>query len=260
MEFQNLLIEYKGRIQYIIINRESKLNALNKDTLAELHTAFSEAFKNPAVGGIIITGSGTKAFVAGADISEFAGLDVKAGTELASLGQEKVFDLIANGNKPVIAAVNGFALGGGLELAMACHIRIAAEAAKMGLPEVTLGLIPGYGGTQRLTQLIGKGKALEMILTADMITAAEALQYGLVTHVLSAESLLPKAEEILNKILLRAPLALAAAIRSVNAGFNDGENGYETEVKEFGKCFGTRDFQEGVAAFLAKRKPEFKGE
>ncbi|WP_183562433.1 enoyl-CoA hydratase/isomerase family protein [Mucilaginibacter sp. SP1R1] len=260
MEFQNLTIENKERIQYIIINRESKLNALNKDTLAELHTAFTAAFNNPAVGGIIITGAGTKAFVAGADISEFAGLDVKEGRALALKGQINVFDLIANGKKPVIAAINGFALGGGLELAMACHIRVASETAKMGLPEVTLGLIPGYGGTQRLAQLIGKGKALEMILTADMITAVEAHQYGLVTHVFCPEDLLPKAEELLQKILLRAPLALAAAIHSVNAGFNDGTNGYETEIEEFGKCFGTRDFQEGVDAFLAKRKAEFKGE
>jgi len=254
MEFQNLLIEYKERIQYIIINRESKLNALNKDTLAELHTAFFEAFNNPDVGGIIITGAGTKAFVAGADISEFASFDV------AREGQTKVFDLIANGNKPVIAAINGFALGGGLELAMACHIRIASETAKMGLPEVTLGLIPGYGGTQRLAQLIGKGKALEMILTADMITAVEAQQFGLVTHVACPEDLLIAAEGVLQKILSRAPLALAAAIRAVNAGFTDGVNGYQAEIAEFGKCFGTSDFQEGVAAFLAKRKADFKGE
>jgi enoyl-CoA hydratase len=260
MEFQNLLIEYKERIQYIIINRESKLNALNKDTLAELHTAFSEAFNNQDVGGIIITGAGTRAFVAGADISEFAGLDVAGGTALAREGQTKVFDLIANGSKPVIAAINGFALGGGLELAMACHIRMASETAKMGLPEVTLGLIPGYGGTQRLAQLIGKGKALEMILTADMITAVEAQQFGLVTHVVCPEDLLIEAGDLLQKILLRAPLALAAAINAVNAGFTDGVNGYETEIEGFGKCFGTRDFQEGVAAFLTKRKADFKGE
>ncbi|WPU99249.1 enoyl-CoA hydratase-related protein [Mucilaginibacter sp. cycad4] len=260
MEFQNLLITNKGRIQQITINRESKLNALNKDTLAELHSAFSEAFRNPEIGGIIITGAGPKAFVAGADISEFAALDTNGGTQLSRAGHTEVFDLIANGSKPVIAAVNGFALGGGLELAMACHIRIASDNAKMGLPEVTLGLIPGYGGTQRLAQLVGKGKALEMILTADMITAADALQYGLVTHVTTAGELLIKAEEILNKILSRAPLALAAAIRSINAAYTDGVNGYETEIAEFGKCFGTKDFKEGVAAFMEKRKAEFKGE
>jgi enoyl-CoA hydratase len=260
MEFQNLLITNKGRIQYVTINRESKLNALNKDTLTELHSAFSEAFQNPEVGGIIITGAGPKAFVAGADISEFAALNADGGTQLSRRGHAEVFDLIANGSKPVIAAVNGFALGGGLELAMACHIRIASDNAKMGLPEVTLGLIPGYGGTQRLAQLVGKGKAQEMIMTADMITAAEALQYGLVTHVVIPEELSAKAEEILNKILTRAPLALAAAIRSINAAYTDGVNGYETEISEFGKSFGTKDFKEGVAAFLEKRKAEFKGE
>jgi len=260
MEFQNLLITNKGRVQLITINRESKLNALNKDTLAELHSAFTEAFQNPEVGGIIITGAGPKAFVAGADISEFAALNIEGGAQLSRTGHSAVFDLIANGSKPVIAAVNGFALGGGLELAMACHIRIASDNAKMGLPEVTLGLIPGYGGTQRLTQLVGKGKAMEMILTADMITAGDALQYGLVTHVVNPEELLTKAEEILNKILSRAPLALAAAIRSINAAYTDGVNGYETEIAEFGKCFGTKDFKEGVAAFMEKRKAEFKGE
>jgi len=260
MSFQNLLTEHKDRIQYIIINRESKLNALNKDTLAELHTALDEAFNNPDVGGIIITGAGQKAFVAGADISEFAGTSAEVGGEIARKGQALVFDRIENGNKPVIAAINGFALGGGLELAMACHIRIAADTAKMGLPEVTLGLMPGYGGTQRLTQLAGKGKALEMIMTADMVTAAEAYQYGLVNHVVSQQDLLPKAEEVLNKILLRAPLAIASAITAVNAGLKDGINGFEVEIEEFSKCFATKDLQEGISAFLQKRKPDFKGE
>jgi enoyl-CoA hydratase len=259
MSFQNLLIEHKDRIQYIIINRESKLNALNNAAIAELHTAFYEAFHNPGVGGIIVTGAGQKAFVAGADISEFAGANAAAGGEIARQGQTKVFDQIENGSKPVIAAINGFALGGGLELAMACHIRVAAETAKMGLPEVTLGLIPGYGGTQRLTQLAGKGKAMEMIMTADMITAAEALQCGLVNHVVSQDELLPKAEEILNKILLRAPLAVASAITAVNAATKAGVNGFETEIEEFSKCFATKDLEEGIAAFLEKRKPVFKG-
>ena len=260
MSFQNLLIEHKERIQYIIISRESKLNALNKATIAELHTAFHDAFHNPTVGGIILTGAGQKAFVAGADISEFSDISAHDGGEISRKGQKLVFDLIENGNKPVIAAISGFALGGGLELAMACHIRIAADTAKMGLPEVTLGLIPGYGGTQRLTQLIGKGKALEMIMTADMITAAEALQLGLVNHVVSQENLLPKAEEILNKILLRAPLAIASAITAVNAVAKDGVNGFEVEMEEFSKCFATKDLYEGIAAFLQKRKPGFKGE
>ncbi|MDN3579309.1 enoyl-CoA hydratase/isomerase family protein [Mucilaginibacter flavus] len=259
MEFENIIVTTQNRIQYITINRESKLNALNKFTICELHEAFVDAFNNPDVGGIILTGAGPKAFVAGADISEFADLSLEEGTALARENQKLVFDLIANGSKPVIAAINGFALGGGLELAMACHIRIASDNAKMGLPEVTLGLIPGYGGTQRLTQLVGKGKAMEMILTADMITAEDALQYGLVTHVTATEELLAKAEELMIKIISRAPLALAAAIRSVNAGLTDGVNGYETEIAEFGKCFGTDDFKEGVAAFLGKRKAEFKG-
>jgi enoyl-CoA hydratase len=259
MSFPNLLIEHKDRILYIIINRESKLNALNNATIAELHTAFYEAFHNPGVGGIIVIGAGQKAFVAGADISEFAGANAAAGGEIARQGQTKVFDQIENGSKPVIAAINGFALGGGLELAMACHIRVAAETAKMGLPEVTLGLIPGYGGTQRLTQLAGKGKAMEMIMTADMITAAEALQCGLVNHVVSQDELLPKAEEILNKILLRAPLAIASAITAVNAATKAGVNGFETEIEEFSKCFATKDLEEGIAAFLEKRKPVFKG-
>jgi enoyl-CoA hydratase len=260
MSFQNLLIEHKARIQYIIINRESKLNALNKETIAELHTAFYEAFHNPKVGGIIITGAGQKAFVAGADISEFSATDAEGGGEIARQGQLLVFDLIENGSKPVIAAVNGFALGGGLELAMACHIRIAADTAKLGLPEVSLGLIPGYGGTQRLTRLAGKGKALEMIMTADMITAAGAYQYGLVNHVVSQDDLLPKAEEILNKILSRAPLAIASAITAVNAAAKEGVYGFEVEIEEFSKCFGTKDLQEGISAFLQKRKPVFKGE
>lgn len=260
MEFENLIIEDKGRVRYITINRESKLNALNKITLAELHEAFTHALADKVIGGIIITGAGAKAFVAGADIAEFASLDAAGGTALSKEGHEKVFDLIANGNKPVIAAVNGFALGGGLELAMACHIRIASDNAKMGLPEVTLGLIPGYGGTQRLTNLVGKGKALEMIMTADMITAAEAYQYGLVNYVVTQDELLSKTEELMGKILSRAPLAIAAAIKAVNAASDPSINGYALEIAEFGKCFDTADMKEGVAAFMEKRKAGFKGE
>jgi len=259
MAYLNLLIELKDRIQYIIINRETKLNALNRETLSELHEAFTEAFKNPEVGGIIITGAGPKAFIAGADIAEFAGMNAETGKLLAQEGHGKVFDLIENGNKPVVAAVNGFALGGGLELAMACHIRVASANAKMGLPEVTLGLIPGYGGTQRLTRLVGKGKAMEMIMTADMIAAAEALQLGLVNHVTESDALIAKAEEILKKILLRGPLAVASAIAAVNAATNNSANGFETEINEFSKCFGTEDFKEGVDAFLNKRPAVFKG-
>jgi len=259
MPFQDLLINDKKRIRYIIINRESKLNALNMATLAELHAALSEAFNDVAVGGIIITGAGQKAFVAGADIVGFVNVDGIGGREMARHGQATVFDMIENGTKPVIAAINGFALGGGLELAMACHIRIAADSAKMGLPEVTLGLIPGYGDTQRLQQLVGKGKALEMIMTADMITADEAFQFGLVNHVVNQDSLLDKAEEIMMKILSRAPLAIASAIAAVNAS-RRGLEGFEREIDEFGKCFGTKDMKEGAAAFLEKRKPDFRGE
>jgi len=235
------------------------MNALNKATLADLHTAFKAAFKNQEIGGVIITGAGPKAFAAGADIAEFAGMDADGGRGIARNGQINVFDLIENGNKPVIAAINGFALGGGLELAMACHLRVASHNAKMGLPEVTLGLIPGYGGTQRLTAHVGKSKALEMILTADMITAEQAFQYRLVNYVVGQDELITKAEEILDKILTRAPLAIASAIKAVNAADKTGVNGFDVEIEEFAKCFATDDFKEGVSAFLEKRKPNFKG-
>ncbi len=255
----NLLLDTKNQILTVTINRENKLNALNRETLSELHTALSDAFENSEVRGIIITGTGLKAFIAGADISEFAAYSVEEGKQLAKDGQANVFDFIQNGSKPVIAAINGFALGGGLELALACHIRIASSNAKMGLPEVSLGLIPGYGGTQRLAQLVGKGRALEMIMTADMITADEAYRMGLVNHVVETEELLPKAEEILNKIISRSPFAVSSAIRAVNAGLTDGKNGYAIEIEEFSNCFGSEDFKEGVDAFLNKRKANFTG-
>lgn len=257
MNFENLLIATEDKIQTITINRPSKLNALNKDTIAELSAAIGMAASDPKVRVLIITGSGEKSFVAGADISEFSSFNREEGKKLAANGQEILFDLIENLNKPVIAAVNGFALGGGLELAMSCHFRIASTNAKLGLPEVTLGLIPGYGGTQRLSQLVGKGKAMEMILSATMLTGEEALKWGLVNYVVDLADLLPKATEIATKIANNSPLALSAAISSVNAGYKDGVNGYQTEIDQFGNLFGTADFTEGVGAFMEKRKPNF---
>ena len=241
----------------ITINRPSKLNALNRETIDELHSAFSEADRDPECKVIIVTGSGEKAFVAGADISEFADFDVEQGGELARKGQELLFDFVANLSTPVIAAVNGFALGGGLELAMAAHFRIASENAKMGLPEVSLGVIPGYGGTQRLAQLIGKGRALELIMTAGMISAEQALNYGLINHLTLPEELIPTAEKIALKISRNSSTAIASAIKAVNANYLDGVNGFDIEIEEFGNCFGTADFEEGTSAFLEKRKPNF---
>jgi len=259
MTYQNILSELRENILYITINRETKLNALNKATLQELADVVANATTNSEVRGVLLTGAGEKAFVAGADISEFQNYTLEEGKELGRNGQQSVFDKIANCPKPFVAAINGFALGGGLELAMACHIRIASENAKLGLPEVTLGLIPGYGGTQRLTQLIGKGRAMEMITTADMITAEKAVQIGLVNEVVPQTALIAKAEEILNKIKQRAPLAIASAVNAINASLNPQLNGFNIEIEEFGKCFNTADFEEGVTAFLEKRKPIFKG-
>jgi len=258
MTYQNILSEIKNGILYITINREKKLNALNKETLAELADAVAFARKSAEVKCVLLTGAGEKAFVAGADISEFSSYTPEQGEALARNGQVTVFNAIENSPKPFLAAINGFALGGGLELAMACHIRVAADTAKMGLPEVTLGLIPGYGGTQRLTQLVGKGRATEMIITAEMITAEKAERIGLVNYSVPAQELIGRSEEILNKIMQRAPLAVAAAISAVNAVYCDGVNGFELEIEEFGKCFGNEDFKEGVTAFLTKRTPEFK--
>ncbi|WP_029276831.1 enoyl-CoA hydratase/isomerase family protein [Pedobacter borealis] len=258
MAYQNLISEIKGNILYVTINREKALNALNKDTLAELADVIAFAGKTDEVRGVILTGAGEKAFVAGADIKEFSDYSGKQGEDLAKSGHDLVFNAIENSSKPFIAAINGFALGGGLELAMACHVRIASDHAKLGLPEVTLGLIPGYGGTQRLTQLVGKGKAIEMITTANMITALDAEKIGLVNYVVPQSDLISKAEELLNVIKQRAPLAVSAAIKSVIAAVNNS-NGYATEIEEFGKCFETADFKEGVAAFVEKRKASFSG-
>ena len=259
MSYKNLLTQTKNGIHTITINRPNKLNALNKETIKELHEAFDESDNDEAVKVIILTGSGEKAFVAGADISEFADFSVDEGSQLAARGQKLLFDFVENLSTPVIAAVNGFALGGGLELAMSCHIRIASKNAKMGLPEVSLGVIPGYGGTQRLPQLIGKGRALEMIMTAGMIDSEQALNYGLVNHVKPQEVLLEYCNELAGKIMRNSTVAIGKAIKAVNANYRDGKNGFKTEIKQFGKCFGTDDFKEGTSAFLQKRKAQFPG-
>jgi enoyl-CoA hydratase len=259
MTYENILIAKENNIATITINRPTKLNALNKATIQELHDAFKTLEKDQETRVIVLTGSGEKAFVAGADISEFAHFSVEEGAQLAAKGQELLFDFVENLETPVIAAINGFALGGGLELAMACHFRVASVNAKMGLPEVSLGVIPGYGGTQRLPQLIGKGRAMEMIMTAGMITAEEAKLYGLVNHLVIQVELLSFCNEIAQKIIKNSPLAISKAIKSINSNFKHDENGYETEIKAFGKCFGTADFKEGTTAFLEKRKAVFQG-
>lgn len=257
---EHIVCELKNSVLLITINRPDKLNALNKQTIEELHEALVEAENQDEIRAIILTGAGQKAFVAGADIAEFANFSVSEGKQLSSSGHFKIFNFIENFSKPIIAAVNGFALGGGLELAMACHVRVVSDNAKMGLPEVSLGLIPGYGGTQRLAQLLGKGKAFEMIVTADMINAQDAYKWGLANYVTTQEELLNKCFEITNKIATKSPTAIKTAIKVINAGYNNNLNGYEVEIEEFGKSFGTKDFKEGVEAFLGKRKPDFKGE
>lgn len=260
MAYQQILADIIDGTLQVTINRSEKMNALNREVLADLANAISFASNSPEVRAVLITGAGEKAFVAGADIAEFKDYGLSEGKELAKKGHESVFNAIENCSKPVIAAINGFALGGGLELAMACHIRIASENAKLGLPEVTLGLIPGYGGTQRLTQLVGKGRALEMITTADMITAEKAMQIGLVNHVVPQNELIAAATAILAKIKERAPLAVASAIKAVNASLKGDTDGFAVEIDEFAKCFETSDFKEGVHAFFEKRKPNFNGE
>lgn len=259
MSYTNLLVSDADGIRTITINRPDQLNALNRATIDELDRALNEADTDRNVRVLIITGSGPKAFVAGADIKEFAHFSIEEGRALSADGQRKLFDHVENMGKPVIAAVNGFALGGGLELAMSCHVRVASDNARMGLPEVSLGVIPGYGGTQRLARLVGKGKAMEMIFTAGMIKADEALQWGLVNHVVAPDQLLAKCNELATAIMKNSPTALAAAIRAVNAGYEPGANGLQREIEEFGKCFGTADFKEGTGAFMEKRKANFMG-
>lgn len=253
----NLIIENSGNTQRITINRPDKLNALNRDTIREISHAIKSVQSNDAIKVVILTGSGEKAFVAGADISEFNNYSSKEAKEMASEGHSALFDLIENSSKPIIAAVNGFALGGGLELAMACHIRIASSNARMGLPEVSLGVIPGYGGTQRLAQLAGKGKAFELIFTGTMLKADEALNCNLVNHVVEQSELIDTCLALAEKITKNSSLAISASIRAINAGFKDGVDGFNTEIEEFAGCFNTNDFKEGTSAFLEKRKPNF---
>ncbi|MDG1309971.1 MAG: enoyl-CoA hydratase-related protein [Flavobacteriaceae bacterium] len=259
MKYNTILSDFSDGITTITINRPTKLNALNSTTIFELHTAFKSADIDTDTKVIIITGSGEKAFVAGADISEFANYDSEEGAALSKEGQDLLFDFVENLSTPVIAAVNGFALGGGLELAMSAHFRLASTNARMGLPEVSLGLIPGYGGTQRLAQLIGKGRAMELTMTASMIDATTALAYGLVNHVVPQEELLSKCYALADKIKSNSSLAISAAIKAINANYKDGVNGYDVEISEFGNCFDTEDFEEGTTAFLEKRKSKFPG-
>lgn len=258
MSYDNIQTKQEERIQIITINRPTQLNALNKATIEELHNALAEADENENIRVIILTGSGDKAFVAGADIKEFANFDTENGKALSAEGQKKLFDFIENLSKPVIAAINGFALGGGLEIAMASHIRLASDNARLGLPETSLGVIPGYGGTQRLAQLVGRGKAMELICTAGMISAEEAKSWGLVNHVVPSVELMPLAKKIALRICENSGTAITAAIKAINAGFKTGINGYEAEIAQFGNCFGTEEFVEGTTAFIEKRKPHYK--
>jgi enoyl-CoA hydratase len=258
MSYQTLLTFLENGIFIITINRPDKLNALNRQVFTDLDKAVDEINNTAAIKSAIITGAGPKAFVAGADISEFGGLNKTDAMALAKRGQD-VFAKIENSTKPIVAAVNGFALGGGCELAMSCHFRVASENAKFGQPEVNLGLIPGYGGTQRLVQLIGKGKAMELLMSAHLIDANEAKQLGLVNYVTTAETLLEHTKNILAIINSKAPLAVAACIKAANAVYDESKDGYTVEIEEFGNAFATEDMKEGTTAFLEKRKAVFTG-
>lgn len=256
--YTTILTSLENGIFTITINRPDKLNALNNAVFVDLNKAIDEVYSNDAIKSVIITGAGAKAFVAGADISEFNQLDAQTAMALSKAGQDSFFR-IENSPKPIVACVNGFALGGGCELAMSCHFRIASDNAKFGQPEVNLGLIPGYGGTQRLVQLIGKGRALELLMSGSMIDAATALQYGLVNYCVPQEELLIKAQTILTLIQSKAPIAVAKCIESANAVFDESNDGYATEIAGFGTCFETADRVEGTTAFLEKRKAVFIG-
>ena len=255
--YENILFEKVGKIGWITINRPAFLNALNKKTISELNHVLGAIALDDEIGVVCLTGSGEKAFVAGADIKEFASYTVAQGGELAATGQEALFNVLEHMNKPTIAVINGFALGGGLELAMACHIRIASSNARMGLPEVSLGVIPGYGGTQRLPLLIGRGRANQLIFTGEMISAEQASQWGLVNTVVEQAALKDEANALAHKILKNSPNAIATAIKAVNAGFQT-QHGLNTEIELFASCFGTKDFQIGTDAFLTKQKANFR--
>ena len=264
MNFETLLFSIENGTAIITINRPDKLNALNKNVFTDLDDAMTEVLNNDEIKSAIVTGAGAKAFVAGADITEFGGLDLAEAMALSKRGQN-VFFKIENSPKPVVAAVNGFALGGGCELAMACHFRLCSENAKFGQPEVNLGLIPGYGGTQRLTQLVGKGKSMELQMTAQIIDAAEAARIGLVNHITTLENLLDKTKEILQTIQSKAPIAVSKIIECVNvavvsdSAYTNGKSGYDKEIEAFAQCFVTEDMKEGTTAFLEKRKAVFIG-
>ena len=257
MNYENILVELENSIQVITINRPSKLNALNKATIEELSNVLNAADKEASVRIVIITGAGEKAFVAGADISEFSDFSVEEGKNLSKKGHDQLFSRIDQMKTPVIAAVNGFALGGGLELAMAAHVRIFSENARVGLPETSLGVIPGYGGTQRLAQIAGKGRAMQMVLSAEMIDATSALNYGITNKVVPLEELMEAAKKMAKKIIKNSPMAIAKAIQCINANYTSGVDGLAFEVNAFGDCFGTHDFKEGTSAFLEKRKADF---
>ena len=254
--YQTLLTELEQGILTVTVNRPDKLNALNRSVFDDLNALMDQVDTDPAIRGVILTGSGPKAFVAGADISEFTQLSKEEAMALAKRGQDCFFRL-ERSRKPIIAAVNGFALGGGCELAMSCHIRLASENARFGQPEVNLGLIPGYGGTQRLTQLIGKGRAMELMMSGNMLNAADAHRVGLVNHVFTADSLLEESKKLLTTILSKGPNAVGRVITAVSAAGAPDEAGYKEEVRLFGECFGTPEMQEGVGAFLEKRTPKF---
>lgn len=259
MTYEHILCDFEDGILQVTLNRPKALNALSQALLDELRDIFANyAPSLDGLKGIVLTGAGPKSFVAGADISEFTSLDKNSGERMAQKGHD-IFFLIERFPKPVVAAVNGFALGGGCELAMACHIRVASEKARFGQPEVNLGIIPGYGGTQRLVQLIGKGKALELLMTAEIISAEEAYRLGLANHLVAAGEEVGKARELINTIAQKAPIAIAKVIESVNAYAQDGVEGFAFEVEAFAKTVETDDFQEGARAFLEKRPAQFQG-